>query len=79
MSRKDIEKALGDAQYLALKRGINPDRVSEDRIAETIGDHFDPYDCAESEVRRLAAQDHKRKGAQCAYPECGGDCLECEP
>jgi len=78
-NREDIEKAFGDAVYLAWKRGINPDRVSRDRIADTIGDHYDAYDCAESEVRRLASQDHKRRGARCSYPECGGGCFKCQP
>lgn len=73
------EQAYGDAVYLAWKRGINPDRVSRDRINETIEESYDPYDCAETEVKRLSAQDHRRRGARCGYPDCGGGCWECQP
>jgi len=35
-----------------------------------------PVTCARCLVV-ASAIDHKRRGAVCAYPECGGDCEEC--
>lgn len=29
-------------------------------------------------LRVLSAIDHRRAGARCGYPECGGGCVECE-
>jgi hypothetical protein len=64
MSRSPEEEAYGDAVYRAWRSGMNPDRVSRNRISDTIHDYSDPWDCASAELRRLRRQDEERRAAE---------------
>lgn len=53
MARSAEDEAYEEAVWRAWQAGINPDRVSRERIQDTISDYADPWDCGNAEVRRL--------------------------
>lgn len=64
MTQSPEDEAFGEAVYRAWKRGMNPDRVTRERIIDTLPDYVDPADCAQAEVDRLARIDRERYEAQ---------------
>jgi hypothetical protein len=64
MARKnDCEDAWGDAVYGAWRSGMNPDRVSRDRVCDDIHAGYDRDDAATREVSRLRRKLIKAKQA----------------
>jgi hypothetical protein len=58
MSNQD--EAFEEAVWRTWRRGANPDRVSRDRIADTICYYAYPIDCGAAEARRLLTADRRR-------------------
>ena len=66
--REREREAIRDAHYEAWRHGQNPDRVDEERVRDDVDAGYQPYECAEREVHRLAASQHREPEEQ-EWPE----------
>ncbi len=60
----DLREAIGDAQYEAYRRGLNPDRVDYDRVCQHVYEGMRPDEAASAEADYLAAEEQRRREAE---------------